>query len=699
MNRAQAQQLLKTALDNPTADFRDGQWEAIDALVNHRQKLLVVQRTGWGKSSVYFISTKIFRDRGMGPTIIVSPLLALMRNQIESAQRLGLVAETLNSSNQNDWQAVTQQLLNNQIDCLLISPERLANDSFIETVLQPIANRIALMVIDEAHCISDWGHDFRPDYRRIVNILRQLPTNIPVLGTTATANDRVVADIQTQLGNIQIHRGPLVRESLALQTIILPDQASRLAWLAQVIPTLLGTGIVYTLTIRDAEQVAEWLRTNGIDARAYHSNAEFVGFENSNVYRQHLEELLLNNQLKVLVATTALGMGYDKPDLSFVIHYQAPSSIVAYYQQVGRAGRGIDYAVGVLMSGVEDQDIHEFFRYSAFPSEAHVNEILQVLEQSDGLSIRNIEEQTNLRHGQIEKVLKLLSVENPAPVIKDGSRWVRTPVRYQMDHARITHLTDQRVQEWQEIQAYLNNAGCKMTFLRKALDDLDPTPCGKCSFCQGKPIINTPIDPALAHSASIFLKHAEMVLSPKKQVAANAFLTYDFRGNLPLHLHAQEGRVLSRWGDAGWGRTVADNKYAGRFSDELVEAMAEMIQQRWQPDPAPQWVCCVPSLNHPELVPDFARRLATRLDLPFVDAVSKVKDNQPQKGQQNRFHQCRNLDGVFAVTQLYKGQPVLLVDDIVDSGWTLTVIAALLQQAGSGIVYPVALASSSVKDS
>lgn len=337
MNRAQAQQLLKTALDNPTADFRDGQWEAIDALVNHRQKLLVVQRTGWGKSSVYFISTKIFRDRGMGPTIIVSPLLALMRNQIESAQRLGLVAETLNSSNQNDWQAVTQQLLNNQIDCLLISPERLANDSFIETVLQPIANRIALMVIDEAHCISDWGHDFRPDYRRIVNILRQLPTNIPVLGTTATANDRVVADIQTQLGNIQIHRGPLVRESLALQTIILPDQASRLAWLAQVIPTLLGTGIVYTLTIRDAEQVAEWLRTNGIDARAYHSNAEFVGFENSNVYRQHLEELLLNNQLKVLVATTALGMGYDKPDLSFVIHYQAPSSIVAYYQQVGRA--------------------------------------------------------------------------------------------------------------------------------------------------------------------------------------------------------------------------------------------------------------------------------------------------------------------------------------------------------------------------
>ena len=700
MNRAQAQQLLQTALANPTAEFRDGQWEAIDALVNHRQKLLVVQRTGWGKSSVYFISTKIFRDRGMGPTIIVSPLLALMRNQIESAQRLGIVAETMNSTNQNDWQAVTQRILNNQIDCLLISPERLANDNFIETVLQPIADRIALMVIDEAHCISDWGHDFRPDYRRIVNILRQLPANTPVLGTTATANNRVVADIQTQLGNIQIHRGPLTRESLALQTMVLPDQASRLAWLVQVIPSLPGTGIVYTLTVRDAEQVAEWLSANGIDARAYHGSVVTDGFENSNSYRQHLEELLLNNQLKVLVATTALGMGYDKPDLSFVIHYQAPGSIVAYYQQVGRAGRGIAHAVGVLMSGVEDQDIHEFFRESAFPSEAQVNEILWVLEQSDGLSIRSIEEQTNLRHGQIEKVLKLLSVENPAPVIKDGSRWVRTPVRYQMDHARIAHLTGQRVQEWQEVQAYLEDAGCKMTFLRRALDDLDPTPCGKCSSCLGRPVINAPVDPALAHRAGTFLKHAEMVIAPKAQVAANAFLEYGFRGNLPQQLRAQEGRVLSRWGDAGWGRTVADNKHAGRFSDELVNAMAEMIQQRWQPNPAPQWVCCVPSRNHPELVPDFARRLAARLGLPFVDAVSKVKDNQPQKGQQNRFHQCRNLDGAFAVTQLYQqGQPVLLVDDIVDSGWTLTVIAALLQQAGSGEVYPVALASSSVKDS
>ena len=402
-----------------------------------------------------------------------------MRNQIAAAQRLGINAVTMNSTNTNDWQAVAEQILANEVDCLLISPERLANDTFVETVLRPIADRIALMVVDEAHYISDWGHDFRPDYRRIVNILRLLPVNVPVLGTTATANNRVIADIKSQLGDIHIQRGPLIRDSLSLQTMVLPDQAARLAWLAQTIPTLGGTGIVYALTKRDAEQVADWLQQNNIVARAYYSGVENSDFADSDSYRQHLEDCLLNNRLTVLVATTALGMGYDKPDLRFVIHYQAPGSIVAYYQQVGRAGRGIDLAYGVLLSGTEDHDIHEFFRESAFPSEQQVRQIIGKLEQIDGLTLYQIEETTNLRHGQIEKVLKWLSVENPAPIIKMGSQWRRTSIPFSMDRERIAHLTQQREMEWQEVQRYLQTKNCLMSFLRGALDDKTDVPCGR----------------------------------------------------------------------------------------------------------------------------------------------------------------------------------------------------------------------------
>lgn len=693
MSKLIAEQLLKTSLSNPMAHFRDGQWEAIEALVYQRKKLLVVQRTGWGKSSVYFIATKLLRQQGYGPTIIVSPLLALMRNQIDAANKIGVNAITVNSTNRDDWDSLTRQVLADRVDCLLISPERLANDDFNNNLLIPIAERIGLMVVDEAHCISDWGHDFRPDYRRILNILRRMPPNMPVLGTTATANNRVISDITSQLGDIEVHRGPLIRESLGLQTMPMQDAATRLAWLSKVIRQQTQSGIVYVLTKRDAIQVSDWLNQEGISSAAYYSGVEDDQFENSNLYRQHLEECLLTNRLTVLVATTALGMGYDKPDLGFVIHYQAPSSIVGYYQQVGRAGRGIDYSVGVLLSGNEDKRIHDFFRRSAFPTERHVHAVLDALEDSDGLTARAMEEHINLRQGQIDKVLKLLSVENPSPVFKDGSKWFRTSVPFRMDHDRINHLTQQREIEWQEVQNYISYEGCLMDFLRKALDDPNSERCGKCANCLGHLLVQQEHDRQDVIKASLFLRHSEFALKPKKQVAANSFPIYGFRGNLPSSLQAETGRVLSRWADAAWGSIVERDKERGHFSDELVGAMADMIQQRWQPENRPQWICAVPSLAHPELVPSFAERLATRLGLPFRNVVSKVRKNEQQKYQQNRFHQCKNLDGAFSVMSNLPKTPVFLVDDMVDSGWTMTVIAALLKQNGASHVYPIALAS------
>jgi ATP-dependent DNA helicase RecQ len=489
-----------------------------------------------------------------------------------------------------------------------------------------------------------------------------------------------------------------MRESLALQSMRLPDQSARLAWLVKHLPELPGTGIVYALTKRDADQVAEWLNQNHIEARAYYSGVEADGFASSDDYRQHLEGLLLNNEIKAMVATPALGMGYDKPDLGFVVHYQAPGSIVAYYQQVGRAGRAIDYAVGVLMSGREDEEIQEYFRTSAFPDEEHVNSILEALANSDGLTERQMEEAVNLRKGQIEKVLKFLSVDNPAPVLKDGSKWVRTPVEYRMDHPRIQRLTRQRVLEWQEVQDYINSRDCLMVFLARALDDENPKPCGKCSRCLGGAVVDESFSHRVAAGAALYLKHSELPLECKKQVAKDAFPEYEFRANLPENLRAMTGRILSRWGDAGWGRLVADDKHAGHFRDELVAAVAEMVQQRWNPDPAPAWITCVPSRNHPELMPDFCRRLAQQLRLPFLPVVTKTRDNQPQKMQQNRFHQCRNLDGVFAIAADIPSDAVLLVDDMVDSVWTMTIVAALLRKAGSGPVWPVALATTSAGD-
>ncbi len=698
VSRTDAQALLRVAMTNPKADFRQGQWEAIDHIVNQRGKVLCIQRTGWGKSMVYFVAAKLMRTQGYGVTLIISPLLALMRNQIEAANRLKLKALTINSTNKKDWDMTRQELLADRADLLLISPERLANDAFVTSVLQPIAARIGMLVVDEAHCISDWGHDFRPDYRRIGQVLERLPNNIAVLATTATANRRVERDVSAQLGdNVQVQRGALMRDSLALQVLRLPSTADRLAWLVEHIHTLPGSGIVYTLTTRDAERVTAWLRQNDINAHAYHSDID--GLE-----RERLEYALLTNKLKCLIATSALGMGYDKPDLTFVIHYQTPGNVVAYYQQVGRAGRAIPQAYGVLLSGEEDGRINRFFREAAFPPEHQVNRILSALEAAeDGMQVRDLERAVNLRPTQIEKVLKLLVVEPRSPVICISGNWFRTANPFAMDRERIAHLTRQRELEWEQMQEYLANRCCSMQFLAKALDDNTSEPCGRCAFCLQQPVLSTQTKPSTLTAAQRFVRHSEMPLQLKKQWDLGALGRYGrhfgWRGtNIPHHLRGEDGRVLSRWGEPVWGALVAEGKAAGRFDDKLVEATVELVTQRWPDAAKVRWVTCIPSRRHPDLVPDFARRLAAALGLAFQESIRKVRETEPQKQMENRFYQSSNLDGAFVVDPEHcYCDPVLLVDDAVDSAWTLTLASILLREAGVSAVMPFALATTAAK--
>jgi len=678
-----ALELLRIGSGRTDAIFRDGQEDAIRYVVEGQGRLLVVQKTGWGKSFVYFIACKLLRDAGAGPALLISPLLALMRNQIAAAERMGVRAATINSDNLDEWSEVEAGLARGDIDILLISPERLANERFRTQVLAGIAARISLLVIDEAHCISDWGHDFRPHYRLLERIVRTLPPNLRLLATTATANNRVMDDLTAVLGpNLGVSRGDLNRNSLSLQTIRLPSQAERLAWLAGQLATLQGHGIIYTLTVRDANQVALWLQTRGFAVEAYTGE--------TGDRREALEQALLDNKVKALVATTALGMGYDKPDLAFVIHYQMPGSVVAYYQQVGRAGRALDAAYGILLSGQEEDDITDWFIRSAFPTQQEVADVLGALEQeAGGLSVPELLSRVNLSKGRVDKTIALLSLESPAPIAKQGTKWQLTAATLADSFwERAERLTALRRDEQQQMQDYVGLAfGQHMGFLIDALDG-DP------GLVTGPalPPLSTEVDQGLIREAIAFLRRTNLPIEPRKQWPLGGMPRYRTNGRIqPKHL-AQPGRALCIWGDAGWGGLVRQGKHRdGRFADELVEACAAMVRE-WNPQPAPSWATCVPSLRHPDLVPDFAQRLAAALDLPFHKVLVRTENRPEQKTMANSSQQARNVDASLSPSgEPIPHGPVLLIDDMVDSRWTLTVSAWLLRTNGSGEVWPLAL--------
>ncbi len=662
------------------ASFREGQQEAIQSLLTRGTRRLEVQKTGWGKSVVYWIVTKLLRDEGGGCTVVVSPLLSLMRNQILLATtKFGIQAETINSTNREDWDAVISRIQKQEVDIVYISPERLSNPDFRNTVLPFLESTMGMLVIDEAHCISDWGHDFRPDYRRILQTIERLPSDVSILATTATANDRVINDIRNLLGDgLVISRGSLMRESLELTVFSLKDQAQRLAWLAKYVPRLPGTGIIYTLTINDAERVAKWLKQHNANVHAYHSKLEPEK-------REQLETAFLQDRIKALVATTALGMGYDKDNVGFVVHFQSPGSIIHYYQQIGRAGRNLATAHCVLLVGEEDDEITRYFIDSAFPDVLTCHLVTLALKKGAGTAPA-IARFANRTQKQIEKVLDLMDVEG---AVERKERYVLVNENWKFDRERAERITSQRIEELDQMREYIVHGGCRMLFLARALDDKSHEPCRKCDNCAPRAPISLPEE--MVREAISFLQLDNQIIKPRK----NFPFRTEYGGIIKEEYRNEEGIALCVYNDAGWGKLVREGKYEKRrYSDELIAPCVQAIRKLKS---KPDWVTWVPSLKREEMVADFAKRLADALGIPAICAVRKVRNTQEQKEMQNSSHQFTNVWGAFEVVETHPGT-CLLFDDMIDSGWTMTVVGFELRKAGVERVIPFALASATSRD-
>jgi ATP-dependent DNA helicase RecQ len=695
--RERAEEVLRR-LAGEHAVLREDQWRAIEALTVDRRRVLCVQRTGWGKSAVYFVATALLRagDQAAGPTVIVSPLLALMRNQVDAAARAGIHARTINSANLDEWSAIEHEIRAGSVDVLLISPERLNNPDFRDNVLPGLAASTGLLVVDEAHCVSDWGHDFRPDYRRLRTFLTGLPSRTPVLATTATANARVTADVADQLGDALVLRGPLDRDSLRLAVLDLPDPAHRLAWLADHLERLPGSGIIYTLTVAAATETADFLRSRGFAVASYTGQVE-------DAERRVAEQDLLDNKIKALVATSALGMGFDKPDLGFVVHLGAPPSPIAYYQQVGRAGRAVEHAEVVLLPGPEDAAIWRYFASLAFPPEDQVRLVLANLASDRPMSTQALEPLVDLRRTRLEMMLKVLDVDGAVRRTRGG--WLATGEPWTYDSARLRRVAEARSTEQKTMIEYAGTTACRMEFLRRCLDDPEAVACGRCDNCAG-PLFDAEVSTASLAAAGAFLGRPGVEIAPKRMWPTGlAAVGISLKGKIPPGEQIESGRAVGRLSDLGWGNRLrglaAPEAPDAPITDELAGAVVEILkawahgEDAWLQRPAA--VVEVASQRHPQLIHTLAEHISRVGRLPLLGRVES--SHVPQEGARvNSAQRVRALHDAFTVPAEVAealgglGGPVLLVDDAVDSGWTMSMAGRALRRAGAEGVLPLALA-------
>jgi ATP-dependent DNA helicase RecQ len=661
------------AMAGPKAVARDDQRAAVRALVDDRSRVLVVQATGWGKSAVYWAATSALRSGGGGPTLIISPLLALMRDQVSAAERAGLTAATVNSTNPDEWDAIFEAALAKNLDVLLVSPERLANPRF-GALLPQLIGAAGLVVIDEAHCISDWGFDFRPDYQRLAKSLVGVAAETPVLATTATANARVTIDVAQQLGSGTItFRGSLARSSLRLSVIPGMSAIERYAWVAEAMTHINGSGIIYALTIAETDRLSAFLASKGFDVAAYSGALDTHE-------RERVEDRLRNNDLKAVVATSALGMGYDKPDLAFCIHVGSPSSPVAYYQQVGRAGRALDDAQAILLPAETDSQIWDHFATAGVPDRNRVGLILDALAQGSK-TVLALESTTAIRRGRLEGLLKILAVEEV--VDREGSSWRTTGKPWTYDALRWDALAEVRLNEANLMRSYAAGSGCLMQTLQRALDDPDPQPCGRCSVCTGiLPEPGLTPSPESLESARTFARGRDLTIEPRKLWPSGVARKGKIVG-------ASAGRALAFADDPGWVDEVRGIRNSPA-SPELLDGLVKVLG-RWRTSwgKRPVAIIAIPSIGHGRFNRSVAEHLGQVGKLEVLDVIAMSgqmpQPDVPSAGQV----QARLANMTLSDPAVVPRGPVLVVDGLYQTGWTMTVAAALLREAGATAVLPL----------
>lgn len=670
-DRAQAERLLQRTFHLPR--FYDEQWRAISQLLQgHR--ILMIERTGFGKSLCFQFPATLME----GVTVVFSPLIALMRDQVQALAALGIEARLINSEQDIELNRQTiADALAGRVKILYIAPERQESTEWIEATRQL---RLAMIVVDEAHTISVWGHDFRPAFRRIVNLVNLLPAGMPVLAATATATRRVQDDIERQIGRgITTIRGQLMRDNFRLHVIEVGSDDEKMAWLAANVAALPGTGLIYTGIRADTDLYARWLRYRGVEAVSYNAGLDAET-------RKDIERGLKANRWKCIVSTNALGMGIDKPDIRFIIHTQMPASPIHYYQEIGRAGRdGLPTDIILFFNGTRDEDgwshdcqLPRAFIDTAKPRTECYRQVIDALKD-DVLGERDIVKRCNLKSTQF-RVIKADLIEQG--IIREVKVARSKKYEYQfgapeLDTSGFEQLRRAKMADLRAMRDYVSTREPRMAYLCRYLGDATPPVAAGCDNTT-EPRWTATLDAEMQAALDDFREtyFPEITVAERKNNIIDSV-------------------AGSYYGVSTVGRALRRSKYegGGPFPDFLLGLTLKAYRKTFH-NKHLDFVMSVPPTVSGTLVEEFARRIASVLRVPYSPLLVKTRTTQVQKLFHSAYSKRDNISGAFALqgSADLRGTTILLVDDIFDSGATLKEIGRVLTAAGAKEIVPIVIA-------